>query len=43
MLTQEQLQAIKAPFPPQAVSADTSRGFELTSIKCRGEPQTVRS
>ena len=33
MLTEEQLQAIKAPFPPQAVSADTSRGFELTSIK----------
>ena len=43
MLNQEQLQAIKAPFPPQAVSADTSRGFELTQIKCRGEPQAVRS
>ena len=33
MLTQEQLQAIQAPFPPEALSADTSRGFELTSIE----------
>lgn len=33
MLTQEQLQALKAPFPDAALSADTSRGFELTSIK----------
>ena len=33
MLAQEQIQAIKAPFPPEALSADTSRGFELTSIK----------
>ena len=33
MLNQDQLQAIKAPFPPEALSADTSRGFELTSIK----------
>ena len=33
MLNQDQLQAIKAPFPPEALSSDTSRGFELTSIK----------
>ena len=33
MLNQDQIQAIKAPFPPEALSADTSRGFELTSIK----------
>ena len=33
MLNQDQMQAIKAPFPPEALSADTSRGFELTSIK----------
>ena len=42
MLNQDQLQAIKAPFPPEALSSDTSRGFELTSIKCRSEPRTVR-
>jgi hypothetical protein len=33
MLSQEQIQGIQAPFPPEALSADTSRGFELTSIK----------
>jgi hypothetical protein len=33
MLTQDQTQALKSPFPPEALSADTSRGFELTSIK----------
>ena len=33
MLTDQQLQAIQAPFPPEALSPDTSRGFELTSIK----------
>ena len=33
MLNQDQLQAIKAPFPSEALSSDTSRGFELTSIK----------
>jgi hypothetical protein len=33
MLTKDQVQAIKAPFPPEALSKDTSRGFELTSIK----------
>ncbi len=33
MLTQDQIQALKAPFPAVALSADTSRGFELTSIK----------
>lgn len=33
MSTQDQIQALKSPFPPEALSADTSRGFELTSIK----------
>jgi hypothetical protein len=33
VLNQDQMQAIQAPFPPEALSADTSRGFELTSIK----------
>jgi hypothetical protein len=33
MLTQDQIQALRSPFPPEALSADTSRGFELTSIK----------
>jgi len=33
MLTQDRIQALKAPFPPEALSSDTSRGFELTSIK----------
>ena len=33
MLTQDQVQALKAPFPPESLSSDTSRGFELTSIK----------
>jgi len=33
MLTHDQIQALKAPFPAGALSADTSRGFELTSIK----------
>ena len=33
MLNQDQVQALKAPFPPEALSSDTSRGFELTSIK----------
>jgi len=33
MLTQDQIQALKAPFPPESLSSDTSRGFELTSIK----------
>jgi len=33
MLNQDQVQALKAPFPPEALSKDTSRGFELTSIK----------
>ena len=33
MLTQDQIQALKSPFPPKALSVDTSRGFELTSIK----------
>lgn len=32
-LTQAQWEALHAPFPPEALSADTSRGFELTSIK----------
>ena len=33
MLTQDQIEALRAPFPAEALSADTSRGFELTSIK----------
>jgi hypothetical protein len=33
MLTQDQIQALRSPFPPEALSADISRGFELTSIK----------
>lgn len=33
MLNQEQIEALKAPFPEEALSSDTSRGFELTSIK----------
>ena len=33
MLEQHQIQAIKAPFPPEALSSDTSRGFELTPVK----------
>jgi hypothetical protein len=33
MLTQGQIQALKAPFPPEALSSDTGRGFELTRIK----------
>jgi hypothetical protein len=33
MLSQDQIQAIQAPFPPESLSSDTSRGFELTSIK----------
>ena len=31
MLTQEQIQALKAPFPDAALSNDTSRGFTLTT------------
>jgi hypothetical protein len=33
MLSSEQVQGLRAPFPAEALSADTSRGFELTSIK----------
>jgi hypothetical protein len=33
VLNEDQMQAIQALFPPEAPSADTSRGFELTSIK----------
>jgi hypothetical protein len=33
MLNQDQIQALRSPFPEEALSADTSRGFELTSIK----------
>jgi hypothetical protein len=33
MLTQEQIAALRAPFPAEALKPDTSRGFELTSIK----------
>lgn len=33
MLNDEQTRALRAPFPPEALTADMSRGFELTSIK----------
>jgi hypothetical protein len=33
MLTQDQIDVLKAPFPEEALRADTSRGFELTSIR----------
>jgi hypothetical protein len=33
MLNQEQIDALRAPFPAEALKPDTSRGFELTSIK----------
>jgi hypothetical protein len=33
MLTQDQINVLTAPFPEEALRADTSRGFELTSIK----------
>ena len=33
MLTDTHISALRAPFPAEALSADTSRGFELTSIK----------
>ena len=33
MLTRIQIDTLKAPFPAEALTADTSRGFELTSIK----------
>lgn len=33
LLTADQWEALHAPFPPESLSADTSRGFELTSIK----------
>ena len=33
MLTQDQMDLLRAPFPEEALRADTSRGFELTSIR----------
>jgi hypothetical protein len=33
MLNQEQIAALRASFPAEALKPDTSRGFELTSIK----------
>jgi hypothetical protein len=33
MLTQEQIDALRAPFPAETLKPDTSRGFELTSIR----------
>jgi hypothetical protein len=33
MLSENQISALRASFPAEAMSADTSRGFELTSIK----------
>ncbi len=32
-MTEEQIRLLRASFPAEALSADTSRGFELTSIK----------
>jgi len=42
MLTQDQIQALKAPFPSEALSRDTSRGFELTSIKAAQAPAVIK-
>jgi len=33
MLNHDQVKTLRAPFPEEALSVDTSRGFELTSIK----------
>jgi len=33
MLTQGQIQALKAPFPPEALSNDNGRMFKLTAIR----------
>lgn len=33
MLTQKQIDSLKAPFPKEALKPEMSRGFELTSIK----------
>ena len=33
MLTEKQISALRTSFPAEALSADNSRGFELTSIK----------
>ena len=41
MLTQDQIQALKAPCPPEALGSDTSRGFELTRIKAAQAPAVV--
>ena len=41
MLTQDRIQALKAPFPPEALSSDTSCGFELTSIKAAQAPAVI--
>jgi hypothetical protein len=41
MLTEDQIQAIKAPFPSEALSSDTSRVFELTSIKAAQAPAVI--
>jgi hypothetical protein len=41
MLTQDQIQALKSSFPPEALSADTSRGFELTSVKAAQAPTAI--
>ena len=41
MSTQDQIQALKAPFPLEALSSDTSRGFELTSIKAARAPAVI--
>ena len=41
MLNQDQVQALWSPFPPEALSNDTSRGFELTSIKAAQAPAVI--
>jgi len=33
MLTDDQIRALRVPFPPESLKPDMSRGFELTSIK----------
>jgi hypothetical protein len=41
MSTQDQIQVLKSSFPPGALSADTSRGLELTSIKAAQAPTAI--
>lgn len=41
MLAQDQIQALNAPLPAESLSSDTSRGFELTSIKAAQAPAVI--